>query len=140
MAVFELGREPSSLKGEGKRSIYLTYHRLISSFSIRFFLLFLWLINFLWIIQSVCLSLLYLLAMLCSWRKRKIFREQSKKKGLALRRSIACAVALFLAFVNPSFGILVGCTYFLMYDKAGVEDVLPSSLQKQCRNLFKFRT
>ena len=58
------------------------------------------------------------------------------KAALNMRRSIVCSLALFVGLFSPPFGIMVACTYFLMYDKAGMEEVVPAPLQAQFKDIF----
>lgn len=58
------------------------------------------------------------------------------KNWISLKRSLICALSLCVALFSPAFGIMIGCTYFLMYDKKGIEEVVPSSLRTQFKDLF----
>ncbi|MBS0626919.1 MAG: hypothetical protein JSS09_01770 [Verrucomicrobia bacterium] len=53
------------------------------------------------------------------------------KSCILVRRSLVCALCLFVALFSPSFGITIGCVYFLMYDKQGVDEMVPTALKKQ---------
>jgi hypothetical protein len=64
------------------------------------------------------------------------FNSLGGKAWVSLRRSLVCGVSLFIALFNPAFGIMIACTYFLMYDKSGIEEVVPSSLQSQFKEFF----
>jgi hypothetical protein len=55
----------------------------------------------------------------------------------SIKRSFVCALALLVALFSPAFGIMIACTYFLMYDKAGMEEVVPSSIQSQFKDMFQ---
>jgi hypothetical protein len=65
------------------------------------------------------------------------FRSLWVKGFLMLKRCLVCALSLFVGLFSPAFGIMVACTYFLMYDKSGIEEVIPTSLQDQFKDLFK---
>jgi len=58
------------------------------------------------------------------------------KSWLSLKRSIVCFIALFVAIFSPALGIMFSCMYFLMYDRSGVDEVVPASLRDQFRDLF----
>lgn len=69
------------------------------------------------------------------------FTVPALKKNLAvrfysLRRSLVCAVALVVAIFSPSLGIMFASTYFLMYDKSGIDEIVPSSLQSQFKEFL----
>lgn len=53
------------------------------------------------------------------------------KSCILVRRSLVCALCLLVALVSPSFGITIGCVYFLMHDKQGVDEMVPTALKKQ---------
>lgn len=78
-------------------------------------------------------SLAYLLTAGRNIHVNKIFR----KFILHFCRSAVCGLALFVGLFSPPFGIMVACTYFLMYDKAGMEEVVPASLQAQIKDIFR---
>lgn len=64
------------------------------------------------------------------------FKDLSERAWIGLRRSLVCGVSLLIALFSPSFGIMIACTYFLMYDKAGIEEVVPTSLQSQFKEFL----
>ncbi len=58
-------------------------------------------------------------------------------KGCAsIRRALVCGLCLLISLLSPALGIMVGCAYFLMYDKSGVEEIVPSILKKQFGELL----
>jgi hypothetical protein len=60
-----------------------------------------------------------------------------KKCWISLKRAGVCGISLVIALFSPALGIMVACTYFLMYDKSGIEDVVPRSLQDQFQDFLK---
>lgn len=91
----------------------------------------------LWFVYNTALLLLCCslsLLTLCRWKKGVTYF------ALQFRRSALCALALFVGLFSPPFGIMVACTYFLMYDKEGMEAVVPTSLQSQFKDMFKAET
>ena len=60
-----------------------------------------------------------------------------KKRWIALKRSGICGISLFIALFSPALGIMIACTYFLMYDKVGIQEVVPRSLQDQFQEFIK---
>ena len=139
MAIYDLSspdrqayeEELSSPLAEGKPK-----GRLFSACAARLFFLILLGIDLLWMglaFSCLCLSSL---CILCTGGKKTSFKVFQSKKWIALRRSLVCAVSLLVALFSPSFGIMVACTYFLMYDKTGIEEVVPSSLQAQFKEFL----
>ncbi len=58
------------------------------------------------------------------------------RQRLALKRSSICALSLLTSLFSPSIGILFGCTYFMVFDKEGIDEVVPSSLRSQFEEFF----
>jgi hypothetical protein len=110
--------------------------RFFSSLAARLFFLILWIADLLWAGYALVLVCLSLLVIALSWGKWNYFKQLREQAWLSLRRSLVCGVSLFLALFSPSFGIMIACTYFLMYDKSGIEEVVPSSLQTQFKEFF----
>ncbi len=90
--------------------------------------------DLLWMGYTLASSLVLLPSLfLASGKKR---RASLTKKWIALRRSLVCAVALVVALFSPSFGVMVACTYFLMYDKSGIDEVVPTVLRSEFKDLL----
>ena len=69
-------------------------------------------------------------------------KSQRVKQGLrsgfvAIKRAGVCGISLVIALFSPALGIMVACTYFLMYDKSGIQEVVPRSLQDQFQEFLK---
>jgi hypothetical protein len=117
--------EPCSLKD-----------RVLSSLCARLFFFVLFLFDVLWFaFSTVRIAIFALLHLLCFCRM-SLFKDKSIKAWLSIKRSIICGLSLIVALFNPAFGIMIACTYFLMYDKKGIEEVVPSSLKEQFKDLF----
>jgi hypothetical protein len=109
---------------------------LLSFFCVRLLFFVLACISALWMAYAFCKSIIYLLLSLTLSRSFPLLKQKLSKSWLSLKRSFICEVALCLALFSPSLGIMIACTYFLMYDKAGIEEVIPSSLREQFKDLF----
>jgi hypothetical protein len=77
------------------------------------------------------------LAFSLTFFKSPLFFAQVNKACVSVRRAFVCGLSLIVALFSPAFGIMVACTYFLMYDKAGIEEVVPRSLQEQFKEFFR---
>ena len=66
----------------------------------------------------------------------KMARGFRAKRKLSFKRSLICALSLFTAVFSPSIGIMFGCTYFMVFDKTGIDEVVPSSLKSQFEEFF----
>ena len=111
-------------------------NRFFSSLAARLFFFLLLLADMLWAVYAVVLFSFGMTGMFLSFGKSSYFREVREKGSISLRRSLVCGISLFIALFSPAFGIMVACTYFLMYDKSGIEEVVPSSLQSQFREFL----
>lgn len=65
------------------------------------------------------------------------FKSQVQKGWISMKRAGVCGISLVIALFSPALGIMVACTYFLMYDKSGIQDVVPRSLQDQFQEFLK---
>ena len=113
-----------------------TRDRLFSGFAARFFFLVLLIGDLMWTCFSLLRLSVSLIGRMVTVDKFPYFKVLGEKAWISLRRSLVCGVSLFLAVFSPAFGIMIACTYFLMYDKSGIEEVVPSSLQSQFREFF----
>lgn len=111
--------------------------RLLSSCMARLFFLVLLAADILWMGYAFLFSSLMLLLTCLTGGKSQFCRKHLARGYLAIRRSLVCALSLVVALVAPGFGILVACAYFLMYDKEGIEEVVPASLREQFQDLFQ---
>jgi hypothetical protein len=123
-------------RGETLQNTVRTRDRFFSSFAARLFFLLLLSGNCLWICYAVIRLSLSLIGRLLTAGQANAFNSMGQKAWVSLRRSLVCGVSLFFALFSPSFGIMIACTYFLMYDKSGIEEVVPSSLQSQFKEFF----
>jgi len=103
--------------------------RLFSTTATRLFFVLLLLADALWVCYAVAQIVFCVLAFSITAGKKG--KEGMERAWLNLQRSLVCGVSLFLALFSPAFGIMIACTYFLMYDKTGIEEVVPSSLRSQ---------
>ena len=65
-------------------------------------------------------------------------KKKVLKSYLDFKRSLVCMLALVAAIFSPSLGIMFACMYFLIYDKEGIDEVVPSALKSEFKELFQF--
>ena len=111
--------------------------RPFSSISARLLFIILFIGDLFWIVYSCALLVLSTAATLVFLGKIPALRKTTLRAWISVKRALVCGLALIIALFSPAFGIMVASTYFLMYDKAGLEEVVPASIQAQFRNLFK---
>ena len=111
--------------------------RFFSSLTARvlFFLLFIG--DIFWGIYALSLVLIAGVLTLVTAGKVGIFDRIYQKNWISLKRSGICGVALFISLFSPALGIMIACTYFMMYDKKGIQEVVPQSLQEQFQEFLK---
>src|SRR6185295_17275910 len=90
-----------------------------------------------WFIYSTFLFGSSLTLLGITYGKVRRFREIAYKGWVSMKRALVCALSLSIALFSPAFGIMVACTYFLMFDKAGMDEVVPPSIQEQFRDILK---
>ena len=92
--------------------------------------------DLLWLCYAVVLFILSSIGALLTFLKIKAFKELRANAILTLKRSLVCGISLLVALFSPAFGIMIACTYFLMYDRGGIEEVVPTSLQNQFKEFI----
>lgn len=110
--------------------------RIFSTVTARMLFFLLLLADILWGIYVLFLFLMLSIAALVTCLRVRAFKQVAAFYWLSIKRAAVCAVSLFLALFSPGFGIMIACTYFLMYDKEGLEEVVPTSLQSQFQDFF----
>ena len=113
--------------------------RFFSALAARLFFFLLLIGDVLWFGYSMVVFVMNSVLSFITLRRVAYFKNASSRAWISIRRSLVCGLALFIALFSPAFGIMVACTYFLMYDKSGIEEVVPSSLQSQFKEFFKNR-
>ena len=127
-AEFSAGAALSSEEGE-KGQIF-------SAIAARFFFLLLLAADVVWSLYSLTsTSVKFVLAALSAFQLPPLNRSLHRS-WLGFKRSLVCGIALFVAIFAPALGIMFSCMYFLMYDKSGVEEVVPSSLRDQFKDFL----
>ena len=102
----------------------------------RLFFLLLIIFDALWFCYTVFKMGIYSVLQLGFLGSSNALQARIAKSWISLKRSLICALSLLVALFSPAFGIMIGCTYFLMYDKKGIEEVVPASLRTQFKDLF----
>lgn len=109
---------------------------IFSALAARFFFFLLLIADLFWGVYSffavVAKSVLHIM----SFCQITSLKKSLERSFLSLKRAIVSAIALLIAIFSPALGIMFSCMYFLMYDKTGVDEVVPASLRDQFRLLF----
>lgn len=110
--------------------------RLFSALAARLLFILLFVADLLWSVYALILLSLTLVFSALTAGKMPFVKKLTHKFWMAFKRSLVCGLALLIALFSPAFGIMIACTYFMMYDKAGLDEVVPSSIQTQFKELF----
>src|SRR5271170_4108942 len=105
--------------------------RIFSAMAARLFFLLLVAADLLWIGYALVLLAISVVGFSFTGGRVPYFKNLSEKAWVVLRRSLVCGISLIIALFSPAFVIMIACTYFLLYDKTGIEEVVPSSLRSQ---------
>ncbi len=130
MAIYNIsdGDSKKSGKDQGASSVRIR-DVFFSGLMARLFFLILLVADLLWVLYAAFLVTFSVVLQLITFFKTSSLREFTAFSWLKLKRSLVCGISLCVALFSPAFGIMIACTYFLTYDKAGMEEVVPSSLQ-----------
>ena len=138
MPIYDIFETKEPLQREASEPLPKTTSkkdRFFSSLTARVLFFILLLGDILWATYSlIFFALGGILALLT---RSTFFSHVAKKQWIALKRSSVCGVSLMIALFSPTLGIMVACTYFLMYDKSGIQEVVPASLQEQFQEFLK---
>lgn len=110
--------------------------RLLSTVFARFFFLVLLIADLLWGVYVVSMLVVSGILYFCSGFKSTFFKTLFAKKFLSLKRFFVCGLSLLVALFSPALGVMFACTYFLMYDKKGIDEIVPGILQSQFKEFF----
>lgn len=107
-----------------------------SALAARFFFFLLLIADFIWGVYTFALLIAKLALCALTLGQVAMLKKSLARSYLSFKRSIVCFIALSIALFSPALGIMFSCMYFLMYDKSGVDEVVPSSLRDQFKELF----
>jgi hypothetical protein len=140
MAIYQLFEEKKEHLVDSSLHVESDDHNKKSSFfstlMTRFCFLLLFIASSGWVAYSTVFMFLSLLGGLLTGFRSRFFNRCISKSRLHFCRSSVCFLSLFIGLFSPPFGIMIACTYFLMYDKAGMDEVVPASLQAQFKDIF----
>jgi hypothetical protein len=110
--------------------------KFLSAFFARIFFLCLLCADLCWGAFSLLLLSVKLLLSILSAFKIPFLTHSLKKSFLAVKRALVCSIALTIAIISPALGIMFSCMYFIMYDKKGVDEIVPSSLKSHFKEIL----
>jgi hypothetical protein len=128
--------EPSAIPVESQPIKSDVRSQIFSAATARLLFLLLFAADLLWICYSFLVFLFSSVGHGVTRGRTDYFKNLFERSWITLRRSIVCGVSLMVALFSPAFGIMIACTYFLMYDKSGIEEVIPASLQSQFKEFL----
>lgn len=110
--------------------------RFFSSLGARFFFLLLLVADLFWGMYVIAGLALILSFSIMTFFKIPFFNRLLSRFYLSLKRFLVAGLSLFVSLISPALGIMFACTYFLMYDKDGIEEIVPASLRAQFKEFF----
>jgi len=149
MAIYDIFEQEERQNEE--KSLDLSYHisemrlgnkekapesHLFSSIAARLFFLMLLVTDIAWACLSMALCLVSLVGNILTGFKISKLKKYASRRWLNIKRACVCGISLLVALFSPALGTMFACTYFLMYDKRGIEEVVPSVLQDQFREFL----
>lgn len=108
----------------------------LSAFFARLFFLCFLVIDAVWMVYSLITMPIKLCLCILTLFQIKPLNTSLKKSLLSLKRSVVCFLALLIAIISPGLGVMFSCMYFLMYDKKGVEEIVPTSLKTHFKEII----
>lgn len=128
--IFETEKEQAAPQIQPKSGLF-------SSVAARLFFFALLIGDLLWGCFSLAKIVIFATVNVLTLRKIGFIDRISKKSWLNLKRSSVCGISLIIAIFSPPLGLMIACTYFLMYDKMGIQEVVPGSLQDQFQEFMR---
>lgn len=122
--------------GEAQPTTSDVRSQIFSAVVARLLFLLLFTADLIWVCYSFLVFLFSSVGYAVTRGRMDYFKNLFGRAWITLRRSIVCGVSLMVALFSPAFGIMIACTYFLMYDKSGIEEVIPASLQSQFKEFL----
>lgn len=122
-----LGRKNQSPEEKG---------HLFATIAARLFFLILLLTAIVWGFYTIVLFFICLPLNLLTGFKIHKLKKFFLQRYLNIKRAGISAIALIVALFSPALGTMIACSYFLMYDKKGIEEIVPSVLQDQFQEFF----
>ncbi|QVL58207.1 MAG: hypothetical protein KFB93_03765 [Simkaniaceae bacterium] len=132
----ELSTHISDMTIGGKNQSIEEKGHLFATIAARLFFFILLLTDIVWGFYTIALFFLSLTLNLFTGFKIHKLKKFFLRRYLNIKRAGISAVALIVALFSPALGTMIACSYFLMYDKKGIEEIVPSVLQDQFQEFF----
>ncbi len=132
----ELSTHISDMTLGGKNPLPEEKGHLFATIAARLFFFILLLTAIVWGGYTIALFLLCLPFNLLTGFKVYKLKTFFLRRYLNIKRAGISAVALIVALFSPALGTMIACSYFLMYDKKGIEEIVPTVLQDQFQEFF----
>ncbi|MDJ0651857.1 MAG: hypothetical protein QNJ27_02460 [Simkaniaceae bacterium] len=132
----ELSTHISDMTLGGKNGALEEKGQLFATIAARLFFFMLLLTAIVWGFYTIALFFFCLPFNLLTGFKIHKLKKFSLRRYLNIKRAGISAIALIVALFSPALGTMIACSYFLMYDKKGIEEVVPSVLQDQFQEFF----
>jgi hypothetical protein len=131
MAIYNLFEEVVPEHNQVSHDTEPKGDRFFSSIAARFFFLLLLIGDLFWLAYTLVRVVILLPLLMITCGRCVSLARGAGKVFLSLKRGLVSLLALFVSLFSPALGIMFACTYFLMYDRAGIDEVVPASLRPQ---------
>jgi len=108
----------------------------ITAITSRFFFILLLMLTLIWMTVALCLYGVASLFHHMTFRSSSIGKRFYEKALVNVKRAAVCMIALIVALFNPALGIMFSCLYFMVYDKLGIDEIIPTSVKDQFKEFF----
>ena len=132
----ELSTHISDMTLGGKNPSPEEKGHLFATIAARLFFFILLLTDIVWGFYTIALFFFFLPLNLLTGFKIHKLKKFFLRRYLNIKRAGISAIALIVALFSPALGTMIACSYFLMYDKKGIEEIVPSVLQDQFQEFF----
>jgi hypothetical protein len=129
--------EAPALEAAAETSLDTFRDRFFSSMTARVLFFLLLIGDIAWAVWTFAKMALFIPLFFLTFGKSKRVKAGMQKGWISMKRAGVCGISLVIALFSPALGIMVACTYFLMYDKSGIQEVVPRSLQDQFQDFLK---
>jgi len=149
MAIYDISEHVDKKTKEERNAVDLSSHisnlgenkkisetHIFSSIAARLFFLMLFIADVAWGLFTFSILVFAFLGNIMTGCAFSRIKKYCFHLWLNLRRSCVCGISLVVALFSPALGTMFACTYFLMYDKKGIEEVVPSILQDQFKEFL----
>lgn len=131
--TFDIADQKKALPVESAPKV----RRWASTLMTRLFFLLLLLADLLWATYTLVMLVAAGAISLVTGFKWNLSCQGVARYWLTFKRCLVCGLSLFVGIISPTFGIMIACTYFITYDKEGLDEIIPASFKQTFHPFLK---